>query len=82
MVAWWDHFKCHLVSILDEVFHCSGDLILQDVFAWCDACPSEAENECGVSMGEFSVTAILDGFDKDGATVDLHHNHDVLVACL
>ena len=25
---------------------------------------------------------VLDGFDKYGTTVDFHHNHDVLVACL
>jgi hypothetical protein len=82
MTARWDKFKGHLVCVPDEVFHCHGDLIVQDMFAQCDSGPLEVENQCGVSLGEFSIGAILDGLNKDGATVDLHHNHDVLVARL
>jgi hypothetical protein len=82
MTAGWDKFEDHLVSVPDEVFHCHGDLIVQDMFAWCDSGPLEVEHQCGVSSGEFGVSAILDGLNKDSATVDLHHNHDVLVARL
>ena len=82
MAAGWDKFKCHLVCVLDEVFHCGGDLIVQEMFARCDAGPSEAEHYRRVSAGEFGIGVILDGLDEDGAIVNLHHNHDVLVVRL
>jgi hypothetical protein len=81
MAAWWDKFECHLVCVPDEVFHCRGDLIVQDMFARCDSGQLEAEHQCRVSSGEFGISAILDGLNKDGATVNFHHNHDVFVAC-
>ena len=82
MTARWDKFEGRFVCVPDEVFHCHGDLIVQDMFARCDSGPLEVEHQCGVSLGEFVVGPILDGFNKVGTTVDLHHNHDVLVARL
>jgi len=82
MAAKWDKFDCHLVCVPDEVFHCQGDLVVQDMFARCDAGLLEAEHHCRVCLGEFGISAILDGLNKDGATVNFNHNHDVFVACL
>ena len=44
MVAGWDKFKCHVVCVFDKAFHYGGDVIVQDMFARCDAGLIEAEH--------------------------------------
>ena len=52
------------------------------MFAWCNAGPLEAEHQRRVSSGEFGIGTILDGLNKDGAAVNVHHDHYVFVARL
>ena len=42
----------------------------------------ESIDERRVGPGELRVTAIFDGFNKDGTGVDLNHNHDVVITGL
>ncbi len=40
----------------------------------------QSEQECVVCPYHLGVLAVLHGLNKDGLTIDFHHNHDVLVA--
>ena len=42
----------------------------------------ESFDEGRVGPGELGVTAIFDGFNKDGTGINLDHDHDVVIACL
>jgi hypothetical protein len=50
------------------------------MFHWDNVCPFQSEQEHVVCPYHLGVLAALHGLDKDGVTIDFHHNHNVLVA--
>ncbi len=49
---------------------------------WDNACALQSYQECIVCSYHFLILAALHWLNKDGVTVDFHHDHYVLVASL